>query len=94
MSDINNIHLFNSLNTIIFDNINLYDVENGLKSINYPSLDQYYLYKQKKILNLDIHFNKNILFDSEFFLLLTNKILYLTLIGIHVIFFGYFLFLF
>jgi hypothetical protein len=49
------VYLNASLCTIIYDNTNAFNLKNYTKQINYPSLKQYNLFKEKKL--LDVHIN-------------------------------------
>jgi len=46
-----NEHLSRSISTIIYDKLNLFNVSNGQKQLDYPSLNQYNMFKNNQILS-------------------------------------------
>jgi hypothetical protein len=58
-------YLMRGTSTIIFDGINLFNIKNRTKQINYPSLRQYTIFNQNKILETTINISQTVGLDYE-----------------------------
>lgn len=58
-------YLMRSISTIIYDEIDLFNVKSGLKQINYPALTQYNAYKDDKLIKDVVYISKIYGLDRE-----------------------------
>jgi hypothetical protein len=59
------IYLMRSISTIIHDGNDIFNIKNNTKQINYPSLDQYNIHKDNKIIESPVHINQIYGLDYE-----------------------------
>lgn len=76
-NNMENMYLFNSLNTIIYDGYDIYNVSDGHKQIDYPYLYQYKMNKQGRLSDIRIHYNKANTIKNELFYIFTGNLLQL-----------------